>query len=85
MGKGTLENGFDNERIERRPSSVNLRRLEYPRGKSLIRRWILGRWSHQMRLKEISSRVEGECPSSGVTRKSRGKGFGKESCRSVVR
>jgi hypothetical protein len=27
-GKGTLEKGFDNGRFERRPSSVNLRRLE---------------------------------------------------------
>jgi len=29
-GKGTLEKGLDNERLERRPSSVNLRRLESP-------------------------------------------------------
>jgi len=36
-------------------------------------RWVLGRWSHQMNSKKSSSRVEGECLSSGVTRKSKGK------------
>jgi hypothetical protein len=37
-----------------------------------------------MSFKKSSSRVEGEHPSSGVTRKSRGKGFG-IACQSVVR
>jgi hypothetical protein len=84
-GKGTLEKGFDNGRLERRPSSVNLRRFESPWGKSLKGRQILGRWSHQMSFKKSSSRVEGEHPSSGVTRKARGKGFGMVACQSVVR
>jgi hypothetical protein len=38
-----------------------------------------------MSFKKSSSRVEGEFPSSGVTRKARGKGFGMEACQSVVR
>ena len=38
-----------------------------------------------MSLKRSSSRVEGECPSSGVARQARGKGFGMEACQSVVR
>jgi hypothetical protein len=38
-----------------------------------------------MSFKNSSSRVEGEHPSSGFTRKSRGKGFGKETFQSVVR
>jgi len=74
-----LEKGFDNEILERRPSSVNLRRLESSRGKSLMGRWIMGWWSRQMSFKKSSSRVEGELPSSGVTRKARDKGFGIES------
>jgi hypothetical protein len=70
-GKGTVEKGFDNGRLERRPSSVNLRRFESPWGKSLKGRWILGRWSRQMSFKKSSSKVEGERPSSGVARKAR--------------
>jgi hypothetical protein len=38
-----------------------------------------------MSFKKSSSRMEGECPSSGVARKARGKGFGMEACQSVVR
>jgi hypothetical protein len=38
-----------------------------------------------MSLKTSLSRVEGEIPSSGVTRQARGKGFGMEACQSVVR
>jgi hypothetical protein len=48
-------------------------------------RLVLGRWSHQMNFKRNSSRVEGECPSSGVARQVRGKGFGMVACQSVVR
>jgi hypothetical protein len=33
--KGIMENSFSNERLEGRPSLVNLRRLEPPRGKGL--------------------------------------------------
>jgi hypothetical protein len=76
--------GFGNERLERRPFSVNLRRLESPGGKSLEGGWILGRWSCEMRFKKISSSVEGECPSNAVARKARGKGFGMLACQSVV-
>ena len=46
---------------------------------------VLGRWSRQMSFKKILSRVEREHHLGGVTRKSRGKGFGMEGCRSVVR
>jgi hypothetical protein len=38
-----------------------------------------------MRFKRISSRVEGERSSSGVFRQARGKGFGMEACKNVVR
>jgi hypothetical protein len=38
-----------------------------------------------MSFKKISSRVEGEHPSSGVSKKARGKGFGMVACQSVVR
>jgi hypothetical protein len=34
-GKGTMEKGFDNRRLEGRPSLVDLRRFEPPRGKGL--------------------------------------------------
>jgi hypothetical protein len=84
-GKGTLEKGFVNEILERMPSSVNLRRIESPRGKSLKGRRIMGRWSRQMGFKKSSSRVKGEHLSSGVIRKSRGKGFGMVACESFVR
>jgi hypothetical protein len=53
-GKGTLEKGFDNMRLERRTYLVNLRRCESPWGKSINGRWILGRWSHHMSFKRIS-------------------------------
>jgi hypothetical protein len=84
-GKGTLEKGFDNGRLERRPSSVNLRRFESSWGEIINGRRILGRWSRQMSFKKSSSRVEGERPSSGVSRKARGKGFGMVACQSVIR
>jgi hypothetical protein len=32
-GKGIVKKGFDNGRLEGRPSSINLRRFEPPRGK----------------------------------------------------
>jgi hypothetical protein len=34
-GKGTVAEGFDNGRLEGRPSSVDLRRFEPPWGKGL--------------------------------------------------
>ena len=46
---------------------------------------VIPQWSHQMNFMKVSSRVEGELPSSGVTKKSRGKVFGNESCQNVVR
>ena len=41
--KGIMEKGFINRRLERRPSLVNLRSLEPPRGKIFGERRILGR------------------------------------------
>ena len=67
--KGIMENGFDNGRLERRPSLVNLRRLEPPRGKRFGERRVLGRWSRKMSFKMSSSRrVEGERPLGGFAR-----------------
>jgi hypothetical protein len=37
-----MEEGFDNGRLERRPSLVDLRRLEPPRGKRFGRGRVLG-------------------------------------------
>jgi hypothetical protein len=42
-GKGTVENGFDNGRLNRMPSSVHIRSIESPRGKSLEGGRIRGR------------------------------------------
>jgi hypothetical protein len=67
--KGFMEKVFSNERLERRPSLVNLRRLEPPRGKRFGARRILGRWSRQRNFKMNSSiNVERESPSGGVAR-----------------
>jgi hypothetical protein len=66
----------------RRPSSVNLRRLESSGGKGW---WVLGWWSRQMSFMEGSSRMERELPSNGVVRQAMGKGFGIKACQSVVR
>jgi hypothetical protein len=75
--KGIVEKGFSNGRLERRPSLVNLRRIEPPRGKILGERSILGRWSHQMSFKMISSRKrERERPLGGVARQAKGKDLG---------
>jgi hypothetical protein len=75
--EGIMENGFSNERLERRPSLVNLRRIKHPRGKRFGERRIMGRWSHQMSFNMISSRkMERECPLGGVTRKAKGKALG---------
>jgi hypothetical protein len=75
--KGTMEEGFNNGRLERRPSLVNLRRLEPPRGKRFGKGRVLGRWSRQMSFKMSSSRkVERERPLGGVTRKAKGKALG---------
>jgi hypothetical protein len=38
-----------------------------------------------MNFEKISSKVEGEHPSSGVTRQANGKGFRMVSCQSVIR
>jgi hypothetical protein len=43
-GKGIVEEGFENGRLEGRPSSVDLRRFEPPRGKRIKRRRVMGRW-----------------------------------------
>jgi hypothetical protein len=40
-----MEKGFNNGRFVRRPSLVNLRRIETPRGERFGERRILGRWS----------------------------------------
>jgi hypothetical protein len=37
-----------------------------------------------MNFNRISSKVEGECPSSGLDRQAMGKGFGMVACQSVV-
>jgi hypothetical protein len=64
-----MEKVLSNWRLERRPSLVNLRRLEFLRGKRSGERKFLGRWSCQMSFKMSSSkRVGGECPLGGVTR-----------------
>jgi hypothetical protein len=66
--KGFMEKGFRNRRIERRPSLVNLRRFEPPRGKRFGERRILERWSHQMSFKmNLSRKVERERSSGGVS------------------
>jgi hypothetical protein len=70
-GKGTVEKGFDNGRLLRRPSLVNIRRFEPPLGKTLKGRRVLGRWSCQMSFKKSSSKVEGGHPLAGVVRKDR--------------
>jgi hypothetical protein len=41
-----MEKYFSNGRLERRPSLVNLRGLEFPRGGRFGERRILGRWIH---------------------------------------
>jgi hypothetical protein len=46
-GKGTMEEGFNNGRLERRASLVNLRRLEPPRRKTFGKGRFLERWSRQ--------------------------------------
>jgi hypothetical protein len=61
--KVIMEKGFNNERIERRPSLVNLRRLEPPRGERFGKGRILARWICQMSFKMRSSRkVERDIP-----------------------
>jgi hypothetical protein len=68
-----MEKGFSNMRLERRPSLVNLRRLEPSRGKRLGERRIMGRWSRQMSFNMSSSRKrERECPLGGVARQAKG-------------
>jgi hypothetical protein len=41
-----MEKGFSNRKLERRPSLVNLRRLEPLWGKRFGEIRIMGRWSH---------------------------------------
>jgi hypothetical protein len=55
-GKGYMEKGFSNGRLERRPSLVKLRRLEPLRGGRFGERRFLGRWIHQMNFQMNSSR-----------------------------
>jgi hypothetical protein len=67
--KDIMEKGFSNERLKRRPSLVNLRRLEPPGGKRFGERRNLGRWSRQMGFKmNLSRKVEREHPSGEVAR-----------------
>jgi hypothetical protein len=51
-----MEEGFDNQRLEGRPSSVDLRLFEPPSGKRLSGGRVLGRWSRQINFKKISSK-----------------------------
>jgi hypothetical protein len=45
--------------------------------KRIREKWVMGRWSHQMSFKMISSRKRGrESPLGGVTRKDKGKALG---------
>jgi hypothetical protein len=75
--EGFMEKGFSNGRLERRPSLVNLRRLEPPRGKHFGERRIMGRWIRQMSLNMKSSRKrERERPLGGVARQAKGKDLG---------
>jgi hypothetical protein len=68
-----MEEGFDNERLEKRTSLVNLRNIEPTKGKRFGKGRVFGGWSHQMRFKRISSRkVEREHPLGGGTRKVKG-------------
>jgi hypothetical protein len=74
-GKATMEKGFENKRFKGRPFLINLRRLEYPWGKGLMGRWVLGRWRYEMSIKKRTSRVEGEHRSIGVSWQARSEGF----------
>jgi hypothetical protein len=75
--KGIMEKDFNNGRLERRPYLVILRRLESPKGKRFWERRILGRWSHQMSFKMISSRKrERERPLAGVVGQAKGNYLG---------
>jgi hypothetical protein len=64
-----MEKGFNNGRFER-PSLVNLRRLEPPRGKTFGERRILGRWSRRM---SSSRKRERGHPLGRVAKKAKGK------------
>jgi hypothetical protein len=58
----------------------------HQRMKRVIReRYVLGWWIRQISFKKSSLGVEGEFPSSGVTKKDMGKGFGMEAFQSVLR
>jgi len=75
--KGIMEKDFSNERLERMPYLVNLRRLEPPRGKRFGERRILGRWSRHISFRMNSSKkVERERPSGGVIGKAKRKDLG---------
>jgi hypothetical protein len=72
-----MENGFNNERLESRPSLVDLRRLEPPWAKRFGSGRVLGRWIRQTSFKKISSRkAERERPLGGVARQAKGKALG---------
>jgi hypothetical protein len=83
-GKVTLEQGFENGRIVRNTSSINLGRIEYSWGKGLLERWVMGWWSHQMIFMKGSSRKKRELSSNGVAKKAMGEGFG-NNLSSVIR
>jgi hypothetical protein len=76
-GKGTLKEGFDNKRLEGRPSLVYLIRFEPPKGKMIRRGRVLGRWSRKMSFKKRSSKkVESERPLGGFSRQAREEDLG---------
>jgi hypothetical protein len=81
-GKETLEQGFDNGRVMRRPSSVNLRRFESSWAKG---RCILGRRRSQISFMKASSIMERELSSDGVAKQAMGRGFEKKTCQIVNR
>jgi len=70
-GKGTVEFFFDNDRLEGRPSLVNLRRFEPPWGKNIKGRRVMGMWNRQMNFKKSSSKLERERALGGVARQAR--------------
>jgi len=72
-----MEEIFNNERLEKRSSLLNLRRLESLRGERIGKGRFLGRWNRQMSFNMSSSRkVERECPLGGFVGKDKGKAFG---------
>jgi hypothetical protein len=56
---GIMEKGFNNGRLERRPSLVNLRRLEPPKEKRFGEKNILGRWPDEFQDEFIKEKGKG--------------------------